>query len=91
MLRAGVHVGMGTDATRVASYNPWVGLWWLVTGKTLAGTRMRAPENNVDRLTALRGVVTRRTVRRIPSFRRNRAPLLIPRAAEGGRLAGQCR
>lgn len=54
MLRAGVHVGMGTDATRVASYNPWVGLWWLVTGRTLAGTRMRAAENNVDRLTALK-------------------------------------
>ncbi|MCE7004300.1 amidohydrolase family protein [Kibdelosporangium philippinense] len=54
MLRAGVHVGMGTDTTRVASYNPWVGLWWLITGKTLAGTKMRAAENNVDRLTALR-------------------------------------
>ncbi len=31
MLAAGVPVGGGTDATRVASYNPWVALWWLVT------------------------------------------------------------
>ena len=38
MLAAGVPVGAGTDATRVASYNPWVSLSWLVTGKTVGGT-----------------------------------------------------
>src|SRR6185437_5179634 len=37
MLERGVKVGAGTDATRVASYNPWVSLSWLVTGKTLGG------------------------------------------------------
>src|SRR4029077_20590279 len=35
MLRAGLPVGAGTDATRVASYNPFVSLYWLVTGKTV--------------------------------------------------------
>ena len=35
----GVPVGAGTDATRVASYNPWVSLSWLVTGKTVGGLR----------------------------------------------------
>src|SRR5690606_17851601 len=30
MMEAGVPVGAGTDATRVASYNPWVSLSWLV-------------------------------------------------------------
>jgi predicted amidohydrolase YtcJ len=54
MLAAGVPVGAGTDATRVASYNPWVALHWLVTGKTLAGTRLYAPDNLLDRETALR-------------------------------------
>ncbi len=34
MLEKGVHISAGTDATRVASYNPWVSLAWLVTGKT---------------------------------------------------------
>src|SRR5882762_5749143 len=34
MLAAGVPVGAGTDATRVASYNPFVSLYWLVSGKT---------------------------------------------------------
>src|SRR5947199_353821 len=29
MLRTGIPVGAGTDATRVASYNPWVSLYWM--------------------------------------------------------------
>ena len=54
MLEAGIPVGAGTDATRVASYNPWVCLYWLVTGKTLGGLGMYGPENRLDRATALR-------------------------------------
>lgn len=54
MLDAGVPVGGGTDATRVASYNPWVGLGWLVTGKTLGGRRITPQRNCLDRETALR-------------------------------------
>lgn len=37
MLDLGIPVGAGTDATRVASYNPWVSLYWLITGKTVGG------------------------------------------------------
>lgn len=37
MLAEGVPVGAGTDATRVASYNPWTSLYWLVSGKTVGG------------------------------------------------------
>nr|WP_298682194.1 amidohydrolase [uncultured Dongia sp.] len=54
MLAAGVPVGAGTDATRVASYNPWVSLSWLVSGKTVGGTRLYPPANRLDRLEALR-------------------------------------
>lgn len=54
MLQTGVPVGAGTDATRVASYNPWVSLAWLVTGKTVGGTRLYPAANRVDRETALR-------------------------------------
>ncbi len=54
MLEAGAPVGMGTDATRVASYNPWVGIYWLVSGKTLGGLQMYTPQNRLDRETALR-------------------------------------
>jgi predicted amidohydrolase YtcJ len=54
MLAADVPVGMGTDATRVASYNPWIGLHWLVTGETVGGTRLYPQRNLLDRETALR-------------------------------------
>ena len=54
MLEMGVPVGGGTDATRVASYNPWVGLAWLVTGRTLGGRRITPARNCLDRETALR-------------------------------------
>ena len=54
MLEKGVKVSAGTDATRVASYNPWIALAWLVTGKTLAGLRLYPQRNCLDRETALR-------------------------------------
>jgi len=54
MMRAGIAVGAGTDATRVASYNPWVSLAWLVTGRTVSGMTLYPPANRLDRLSALR-------------------------------------
>ncbi|KPF69999.1 amidohydrolase [beta proteobacterium AAP99] len=54
MLAADLPVGAGTDATRVASYNPWTSLWWLVTGKTVGGMRMYGEANLLDRHTALK-------------------------------------
>ena len=54
MLEMGVPVGAGTDATRVASYNPWVSLAWLATGRTLGGMQLYPASNQLDRETALR-------------------------------------
>jgi predicted amidohydrolase YtcJ len=54
MLAKGLHVSAGTDATRVASYNPWVSLSWLVTGKTIGGLRIYPQHNCLDREMALR-------------------------------------
>lgn len=54
MLEMGVPVGAGTDATRVASYNPWISLYWLTTGKTVGGTAMYGESNLVSREEALR-------------------------------------
>ena len=53
MLATGMTVGAGTDATRVASYNPWVALYWLTVGKAIGGTQLYAADNLVDRATAL--------------------------------------
>jgi predicted amidohydrolase YtcJ len=54
MLAAGVPVGAGTDATRVASYNPWVSLSWLTTGMTIGGMRLYPEANLLSREMALR-------------------------------------
>jgi len=54
MLELGVPVGAGTDATRVASYNPFVSLYWLITGKTVGGTALYPQSNCLDRMEALR-------------------------------------
>jgi predicted amidohydrolase YtcJ len=54
MLAKGLRVSAGTDATRVASYNPWVSLAWLVTGKTVGGLRLYPERHCLDRETALR-------------------------------------
>jgi predicted amidohydrolase YtcJ len=54
ILDKGVKTSAGTDATRVASYNPWVSLAWLVTGRTVGGLRIYPQRNCLDRETALR-------------------------------------
>ncbi len=54
MLEIGVPVGAGTDATRVSSYNPYLSLYWLITGKTIGGRSLYPQENRLDRAEALR-------------------------------------
>nr|WP_245283070.1 amidohydrolase [Aureimonas altamirensis] len=54
MMEAGIPVGAGTDATRVASYNPWVSLSWLVTSRTVGGLALYPQHARLDRETALR-------------------------------------
>ena len=54
MLELGVPVGAGTDATRVSSYNPFVSLYWLITGKTIGGTALYQEDNRLERMEALR-------------------------------------
>jgi len=54
MLEAGVPVGAGTDATRVSSYNPFLSLYWLITGKTIGGLSLYDEENRFDRAEALK-------------------------------------
>ncbi|MFJ9928184.1 hypothetical protein SAMN04490357_6202 [Streptomyces misionensis] len=53
MLGRGLTVAAGTDATRVSSYNPWIALHWLVTGRTVGDLTIHPPHNRVDRETAL--------------------------------------
>jgi predicted amidohydrolase YtcJ len=54
MLELGVPVGAGTDATRVASFNPFVSLYWLVSGKTVGRLELYPEENRMSREEALK-------------------------------------
>lgn len=54
MLQLGIPVGAGTDATRVSSYNPWVSLYWLVSGRTVGGLSLYDEQNRLSRTAALR-------------------------------------
>lgn len=53
ILAAGIPVGLGTDATRVSSYNPWLSLYWATTGKTVGGTSIYNDSNILSREKAL--------------------------------------
>jgi predicted amidohydrolase YtcJ len=53
MLKMGIPVGMGTDATRISTYNPWMAIHWLLTGKTLGGMQFWPKDQVLDKFTAL--------------------------------------
>ncbi len=52
--KIGVPIGGGTDAHRVASYNPFTSLQWFLDGKTVSGHAIRGAEETPDRMDALR-------------------------------------
>lgn len=52
--KIGVAIGGGTDAHRVASYNPFTSLQWFLDGRTVGGSAIRGPEETPDRADALR-------------------------------------
>ena len=54
LIDSGVPLGAGSDALRSSNYSPMLCLWWLITGKSVAGTPIRDPGQNVTRLEALR-------------------------------------
>ncbi|NRB59050.1 MAG: amidohydrolase [Winogradskyella sp.] len=54
MLKMGIPVGGGTDATRVSSYNPWYSIHWLATGQSRGGRQMYGDDNILTREEAIR-------------------------------------
>jgi len=53
VLSAGLPLGLGSDATRVASYNPWNTLYWATTGRSVGGTELHGPQQRLTREEAL--------------------------------------
>lgn len=54
LVDSGIPLAAGTDATRVSSHNPWLSLYWMVSGRTVGGTQLYPPENRLTREEALR-------------------------------------
>lgn len=53
MLELGLPLGAGTDATRVSSFNPWVTIEWLVTGRSVGGMQLLNERHRLSREEAL--------------------------------------
>ncbi|MGW3174963.1 amidohydrolase [Streptomyces sp. NPDC001153] len=53
MIAAGIPLAAGTDATRASSHNPWLSLWWLITGNSADGIPRRAARHRMSRERAL--------------------------------------
>jgi hypothetical protein len=49
----GIQLAAGTDGNRATSYNPWIGVHWLITGKTLGGAKLQGDHNLLSREEAL--------------------------------------
>lgn len=47
ILALGIPLGAGTDATVVTPHNPWLALWWLVTGESFDGALPRAERHRL--------------------------------------------
>jgi predicted amidohydrolase YtcJ len=54
MMRAGLPLAAGADATRVSSYNPWLCIHWLVSGRGRGGARIWDEADCLSREEALR-------------------------------------
>jgi predicted amidohydrolase YtcJ len=58
MLDMKLAVGLGTDGTRVSSYNPWPSVYWAVTGKTAGGMPIWQGRDVLSRYEALKLITT---------------------------------
>jgi hypothetical protein len=54
LIASGIPLGAGSDAFSGGNYSPMLSLWWLVAGKTVAGSALRNREQNLTREEALR-------------------------------------
>jgi hypothetical protein len=54
MIDLGIPVGAGTDATVVSSPNPWLCIWWMVSGKSVDGSPPRVEAERLSTDEALR-------------------------------------
>ncbi|RXT29442.1 transcriptional regulator [Rhizobium leguminosarum] len=54
LVASGMPLAMTTDAFRAATFNPWVGISWMVSGKSVSGSEILAKDNRLSRAEALK-------------------------------------
>ncbi len=53
LVDSGIPLAMTTDAFRATTFNPWVAVSWMVSGKSVSGSEVLAPNNRLARVEAL--------------------------------------
>lgn len=53
LVESGIPIAMTTDGFRASSYNPWIGMSWMVTGRSVSGSEALAETNRLSRAEAL--------------------------------------
>lgn len=54
LVGSGIPLAMTTDAFRAATYNPWIALSWMVSGRSVSGSEVLASDNRLSRTEALK-------------------------------------
>lgn len=54
LVDSGIPLAMTTDAFRAATFNPWVGVSWMVSGKSVSGSNVLSQGNRLSRVEALK-------------------------------------
>ncbi len=54
LVDSGIPLAMSTDAFRAATFNPWVAISWMVSGKSVSGSEVLAKDNRLSRAEALK-------------------------------------
>jgi predicted amidohydrolase YtcJ len=54
LVNSGIPLAMTTDGFRASSFNPWIGISWMITGKSVSGSEILAKDNRLSRKEALK-------------------------------------
>ncbi|HEY5751268.1 MAG TPA: amidohydrolase [Chryseolinea sp.] len=54
LVDSGIPLAMTTDGFRASSFNPWIGISWMITGKSVSGSEILAKDNRLSREEALK-------------------------------------
>jgi predicted amidohydrolase YtcJ len=54
LVDSGIPLAMTTDGFRASSFNPWIGISWMITGKSVSGSEILAKNNRLSRDEALK-------------------------------------